>query len=427
MDYGMKQYIDPASVASLFQRKRLYESDLATQQQNRVDDVIKMATNLTDQMIQNQTMQQQRNATNALSSLLGKGAEPVSTGPTANPDEAFKTVPFNQTPAYKEQLLGLSAKLNPQEASKRALDQAFPLNKPKYEVKAGEVNGAPINYVIDPIEGVPRDLTPQHAPIQGVVSPKESGMNMEVQLSDADRKDPLLKNTAKMLIEGRATPTQIANLRTPKGQKAVMMATELDPSWDVSLAGQRASVRKDFAPSGKNGQSLQAISTAIGHLDSMLSNGQNLNNDDIQLWNKVKNSAQRRTGSPKVDKFLADRDAVTSELGRVFQTTGVVTQAERDEFRQRINEASSPEQINAVAGEWVDLLKSRTDTIKEGWKQSMGGTEPPTPFLTPKAKQTLVKRGYDPNTLEKTQKQPSLNLSSDVMSALMAERKRRGL
>jgi ElaB/YqjD/DUF883 family membrane-anchored ribosome-binding protein len=183
-------------------------------------------------------------------------------------------------------------------------------------------------------------------------------------------------------------------------EKVAMIGAEKYPNFDLSQVPQRVATRKDFSSAGKSGQSISSLNMVVGHLGRLFDNGESLNNNGLMLWNRVKNTASKQTGNPQVDQMLADRDAVTSELGRVFQTSGVVTQEERESFRQRMSEASSADQIKAVSEEWIHLMKSRLDVLKGNWSNSMGGVKEPVAFVQPQTKSVLVKHGFDPDSLE---------------------------
>lgn len=333
----------------------------------------------------------------------------------SNPTTALvgnKPVSVASFDPQKNDMMRAAVELDPGSFTKQYAEAAFEKPKPvtrSLQAKSVLVDGVPTEASFDPATNGWYDQT--GTPITGKITPISQQVAGEI--TDADRKR--LTPLAKAVIEGRASPSALVNARGPEKEKLAIIASELDPNFDLSVGPQRIATRKDFSSGGKSGQALTSLNTVIGHLDTLAENGKALNNSDLQIWNKTKNTAKRQTGSAAVDKMLAARDAVTSELAKVFQGSGVVTESERTEFRRRMSEASSPEQIREVSETWIDLMKSRTDALKSNWDQSMGGVEPPVPFVNAKSKKILEKHGYDPKTLEKREKQTASNIDINAL------------
>lgn len=126
IDYSFKPTGIAESIASLYQKKatdeqmmKLQESERETQQQNRVLNVIKMATDLTNSMVQYHTNQQQQSAQNALTSLIGQVNTPIVNKPAISPEaETIPSPIFGTTPEYKTQIEQAVAKAYPEEYGK---------------------------------------------------------------------------------------------------------------------------------------------------------------------------------------------------------------------------------------------------------------------------------------------------------------------
>jgi hypothetical protein len=136
-------------------------------------------------------------------------------------------------------------------------------------------------------------------------------------------------------------------------------------------------------------------------LDTLAETSKKLDNAAIPKYNTIKNYVKNNIGKPEVKQFNAAKIMVVSELGKVAQGSGVVSNEERAQFSKEIDDASSPDQVRGVTETWLDLIKSRTDALKSTWGQTMGDNPSPTPFINNKSKKILQKHGYNPDTLEK--------------------------
>ncbi len=224
--------------------------------------------------------------------------------------------------------------------------------------------------------------------------------NAAITLDDAYANDPDKIRLAHQLIEGKGLPFTYTNSRGAEKEKLSMLAARIDPTWDPSVVPQRIALRKDFA-TGNSARNLTSLNTVIGHLDTMTRAFDKLNNAEVTKYNSVGNYLAKNTGKPEVDAFNAAKTVVNGELAKVVQGVGVVTNEERASFDKNLNDASSPAQAKAVVEKYMDLMKSRTDALKENWSQSMGDTATPVPIINAKSKAILAKHGYDPKTLEK--------------------------
>ena len=414
-NFDVKNQFPAGELISGLQRKAEIENQQRIAEYNQkiqmVQTVVDGASKTVSGMVEYSKQRQRRDFINTLADSLSSNLMPnLNPGKSSLfPGQDLQTASYDPSGNAG---MAAAVQINPEPFIKQMAESQY--NTPKTtQLQTKTVNVTDMDGTTTPTEAVfdpsrNRWLEANtNQPITGKISPYSP--TTDTNLSDADRKR--LTPLAKAVIEGRATPSAVTSARGGDRQKLSLVTAELDPNFDLSLAPQRIATRKDFSSAGKSGQSLSSLNTALGHLDRMYENGQALDNTDLQLWNKYKNLAFKQTGNAKVDRLLADRDAVTSELGRVFQTTGVVTQEERNEFRARLSEASSPEQIKSVADEWINLLKSRTDTFKSNWDQTMSGVETPVPIINKKTKAILIKHGFDPVTLEKSEK------ASDTPSA----------
>lgn len=198
---------------------------------------------------------------------------------------------------------------------------------------------------------------------------------------------PNLARQVKMIAEGRrAIPTGYA-LRNPQVQELIAAATQYDPTLDSANAATRMATRKDFT-SGKSAANITAMNTAVGHLLTLRKKAQALNNTRFPILNRVGNRLSVETGSKAVKEFEVARQAVASELTRVFRGTGGAL-AEVKEWEHSVDAAGSPEQLEGAIQTATELLASRLESLQEQYRQGMGRSADVREFMTPKHQKDL--------------------------------------
>ena len=191
----------------------------------------------------------------------------------------------------------------------------------------------------------------------------------------------------KGLAEGRmAFPTGMA-LRSPVWQKRLQAVAQYDPEFDAVNYNARSKTRNDFT-SGKSAQNITAMNTAIGHLDTLRQAAEKLHNRASPMWNEIANWAETATGDPRVKNFNVARDAVKSELTRVFRGTGGNV-ADLKDWEANLNAADSPEQLQNVIKSATELLGSRLDAVGDQYSKGMGKASDPLDLLNPKTKKIM--------------------------------------
>jgi hypothetical protein len=110
-NFDFKPNVDMASIASLFQRKAQMEQDsklqaeqITASKQNRMLEIVNLATNMTEKMINRKVKQQQLEAQAAVNTTLGKQNDLVPGSETGTATVAglgevptVNSVPFGQT------------------------------------------------------------------------------------------------------------------------------------------------------------------------------------------------------------------------------------------------------------------------------------------------------------------------------------------
>lgn len=216
--------------------------------------------------------------------------------------------------------------------------------------------------------------------------------------------DPKIKNMTQSMLEGRMAVPPI-NSRTPTiVRQAFEAAQQADPTFSYSTAPVRLKTAQDYAPSGNNGKVLQSIGTASGHLSDLQEAYNELGNSGFKFGNKIGNAIAGETSSydPKtteaLGKFNTALNAVAPELAKISAGTSVVPEGEINKRRDAFSQNATPTEFNSAMKEAANLIKSRHDSMIEGYKQTMGGNLPITaPKLTPRVLKHFEDLGVDLN------------------------------
>ncbi len=420
--------VNPEAFANVLQRKRQIENEQNQQALNNYNDKMKrisdaimagqtVANNALTLAEKRQTLADQRTASAGQAKVqqILTSPEPQAPTPTASSSmlPAAGTFPVQPSPEQTQSFEAQKAKrINDLKAALIQSDrkgvtdiyakQMFNPEKPTMSLEPQDVmvDGVRTKAAFNKANLAYYDVNTRQ-PITGHITPIVPAAE-DTEITDKDRAE--LTPLAKKLVEGSAKPGDLVNARGTRKEKVARIAAEIDPNFDLTTVAQRVAVRKDFAPGGKSSANLTSQNTIIGHLDTLDSAFNDLDNKAVTKENSVINYLKKNVGKPEVSKVIAAKAAVINEMGKQFQGSGVVSNDEREQFSKALNESSSPAQAHAVIDTWIDLMKSRSDALKANWNQTMPGIEPPTPFINDKSKKLLTKHGYDPVTLEKSGK-----------------------
>jgi hypothetical protein len=193
----------------------------------------------------------------------------------------------------------------------------------------------------------------------------------------------------KALAEGRQPWPSSFALKTPYWQTLMQQVFQYDPTFDTASASNnaRVKVRQDFT-SGKSAQQVNALNTVIGHLGTLSDASSKLNNTNNQWVNAAKNWLKTVGGSSAVTNFETAKEAVASELVRVWRQAGGASQDIQD-WKKTIDAANSPAQLNEAFATIGHLLESKMESMQEQYQQGMGISS--VRLVTPAARSALDK------------------------------------
>lgn len=232
------------------------------------------------------------------------------------------------------------------------------------QIGGGDAPGGPIS----------PDLSTYPAPVQGMV---------------------------KAMLEGRQAPPSSTALRTPYWQNLLTIANTVDPTFDQTNWGGRASANKDFLGGGKSYQMLNSGNTAIQHLGRLYDQIPSVSGMQVPLvgnaLNSVMNAGSQASGTPGVNAYNDTLGHLAEETTKFYRGTGG---SESDVSRNMGNLAPNLSTAQKQAGvkNTVDLIYGKLAPMVEQYNKTMGKNYPVSHFLSQPTIATIKKIGFDPDT-----------------------------
>lgn len=203
-----------------------------------------------------------------------------------------------------------------------------------------------------------------------------------------------VKNKAKALIEGRA-PFPTVNSRTPSNvKKALEAAQQADPTLSAATYPMRAKAAKDFASGGQEAKNINALNTALNHLNTLADAAEGLNNSGFTTGNAATNYVQSKVDdkfNARLKKYETAKDAVASEVAKVYKGAGALSVEEQKQWQSLLSPDLGPEAQKAAISQTAELLKGKIDALNKQYSDAFGGVE--KDFLSDKAKKVFGKLG----------------------------------
>lgn len=201
----------------------------------------------------------------------------------------------------------------------------------------------------------------------------------------------------KSIADYKVDISKIASLRNDQRENLAKLVTQYDPTWDASQYTARVALRKDFT-SGSGARNIRSLNTAIGHLASLEKAGKDLGNTSIPLINTIKNAAATGVGQPQTVKFNNAVNAVAGEMATIFKGTSGTDQ-EIQSWKNTMNAAQSPQQIQEGINQMIELMSSRLSAFQSQWDSGIGKPRD-FKFLSDKSRSILENLGVDSNQLD---------------------------
>jgi hypothetical protein len=178
------------------------------------------------------------------------------------------------------------------------------------------------------------------------------------------------RNLSDLIGQNKVPPLSGFAMRSPFGQTVMSMVQEKYPNYtSADIGGIKKSVA-DFS-TGKTGNTVRSLNVAVNHLDTLGQLSEALNNNDINMFNKIGNTFAQQTGNPIPTNFNAAKKIVADEIVKGIMGSGGGV-ADREEAAATINAANSPAQLKGVIDTYKQLLGGQLSGLKQQYEVSTG-------------------------------------------------------
>ena len=158
-------------------------------------------------------------------------------------------------------------------------------------------------------------------------------------------------------------------LRSREGQQIMGEVMRLNPTYDQTKYDARNKLRADFT-SGKTGNNIDALNTAVDHLNTLKELGEGLQNSDVQMVNAAVNKARTAFGDPRVTNLRTAATAVESEIASLLKKTGATDQ-EINAWRANFSADMSPRQFTGAINTALRIMRGRERALQHRWQVGM--------------------------------------------------------
>lgn len=259
----------------------------------------------------------------------------------------------------------------------------------KEKLHFADTGGAVVG--VDPFSGIPASptMTKSQSP-----DSKASNALGYAHLAETQRHnqmvegDPaVVEQTAQGIANGSLAPLSGFALGRPMGQAVMARVMQLNPEYSAKDFGTGQKAEKDFA-TGKQGQQVKSFNVALSHLDTLGQLADGLQNNDIQLVNRVGNYFATQTGAPAPTNFNAAKTVVGNEIVKAIVGSGGGV-GDRDKAEQAINAAQSPAQLKGVIDTYKQLMGGQLEGLRQQYEVSTKRKDFDR-MLSPEAKATIA-------------------------------------
>ena len=198
-----------------------------------------------------------------------------------------------------------------------------------------------------------------------------------------------MRNTVVAIAGGQQAPPSSSS-RSPQAQALLQAVYQYDQTANASNLPVRTATYKDFR-SGKSAAQINAINTAIGHLQTYAQDFQKLDNYSgvgSSLLNTGLSAIRGFNNDPRLNPVNTDASAIADELTRVYRQAGG-TEADINSWKAGLKTSNSTESAMATVKSMGTLLQSKLDSLQVQYSNGIGNTNAPLPILTPHAQAAL--------------------------------------
>jgi hypothetical protein len=197
---------------------------------------------------------------------------------------------------------------------------------------------------------------------------------------------------SRAIADGSMKWSDAVSQRTPMAVKQAILSEvkSINQNFNSGDFAVEQAVKKDFT-SGADSNSLNSINRAREHMKRFLELAKQLDNGNVQAFNRIGNAWNTQFGSDKASNLAIAKQAFSSEVGKAFAGASVA-EGDRREIGNNISTASSFQQLAGVAKTADALLagaqkvlKQKYDLGKQGKPNFGEGSQPKGTVAAPSA------------------------------------------
>lgn len=177
-------------------------------------------------------------------------------------------------------------------------------------------------------------------------------------------------------------------------------ALQYDPTFDAKSFATRQAMQKNIT-SGAYSQTITGANTLIKHLDLFAQAAAALDKTGGPMsgLNFLTNELYKATGSPNVNNFNIEAQAIATEAARIYKGVGSTSEEEIKAWKDALSPNASPAVHQAAIQKITELMAGKLSTLSENYTSTMGkqGT---FQILTPRSVAVLQKLGIDPSIVD---------------------------
>jgi hypothetical protein len=264
--------------------------------------------------------------------------------------------------------------------------QQNPISQKITQVKAEE----PLKDVIDPATGQPTNMRASQAEGKQPFNQSIFGAsNITDQQKDLAYQTYVTtggKLPAGMMPRSDAAKAQIMDYIAQRAKADGNTAVSIAAQGQATQATQ--GVLKDFT-SGATSKSLNAINTAVSHINSLEPLVDALGSGDIKRVNQFSNAFKQETGSPAPTDYASIKEFVGGEIAKAVLPGGG-GEKERAALLDPLSASNSPAAIKSALEKIQIALAGKTEATRNQWDVGTRGTQGSfDKFLMPATKKAL--------------------------------------
>jgi hypothetical protein len=202
-------------------------------------------------------------------------------------------------------------------------------------------------------------------------SPAVTTFNLQNAVPKGQNGQP--SQLAQMVANGQMKWNDAVSARWPLATKAAFAAEvkSINPNFNSGDFDVEKKVREDFT-SGTDSNTLNSINRAREHMQVFLQTAKDLDNGNVQAFNRLGKAFETQFGSDKATNLSIAKQAFSSEVGKAFAGASVA-EGDRKEIGSQISSASSFQQLAGVARTADQLLAGAQKVLKQKYDQGTQG------------------------------------------------------